>query len=426
MKILFLHQNMPGQYKHLAPAFAKDPENLVVFVTQNKQAELPGIHKVMYEARRKASPHTHRYLSHAETGVLKGQEVWRALHRLKKEEGFVPDVMVCHPGWGDALFLKDVYPDTPQLSFFEFYYHSTGADVGFDPADPIENDDKARVRAKNMHHLVGLVDTDWGITPTFWQHSLHPKEFQSKISVIHDGINTKKACPNPEAEFRVNKDLVFRPGDEVVTYIARNFEPYRGFPTFMQAAEKILKDRPNCHIIACGADEVSYGRRLPEGQTYRKIWREKVELDHNRIHFVGTLQYDRLIQMLQVSAAHIYLTYPFVLSWSTLESMACGCALVSSSTQPVLEAVEDGVTGLLADFFSPEEVAEKVYQILDHKDRMADMRVAARESIVQKYDLDRLLPLHMDLVRDVAEKKFPPPTHDRIMALYDKPSKKAA
>lgn len=425
MKILFMHPNMPGQYKHLCPAFAADAENQVVFITKNKTAQLPGVHKITYALRRDASAHTHRYLMHAERAVIQGQEVWRCLKRLKESEGFVPDVVCAHPGWGDALYVRDIYPDTKLLSFFEFYYHGTGADVGFDPSDPTSADDLARVRTKNAHHLLTLCSSDWGITPTWWQHSLHPPEFQSKITTIHDGINTEVARPNPQASITIGQHR-FKAGDEVVTYIARNFEPYRGFPTFMQAAEKILKDRPNCHIIAIGADEVSYGKKPPQGTTYRKIWMEKTDLDMSRIHFVGTLPYETLIQVLQVSAAHIYLTYPFVLSWSSMEAMACGCAMIGSDTPPVREVITHGENGFLVDFFDPQALAQQVCEVLDAPDRMQAVRDKARADMIARYDLNKLIPLHMDLVRDVAAGKLPPPTHQTIMALYEHKSKKAA
>ena len=420
MKILFMHPNMPGQYKYLCAEFAKDPKNQVVFITKNKAAVVPGVHKIIYEVPRDSSPHAHRYMIHAERAVLQGQEVWRSLKRLRDEEGFYPDVICAHPGWGDALYVKDVYPDAPLLSFFEFYYRSHGADVNFDPSDMARADDDARVRTKNMHHLMGLVDSDWGFCPTHWQHSLHPKEFRSKISVIHDGINTDVCKPNPERTVTLSNGLVLKKGDEVVTYIARNFEPYRGFPTFMKAAEIILRERPNCHIIAIGADEVSYGKKAPDGTTYRQILSQQISYDKNRLHFVGTLGYDQMISVLQISAAHIYLTYPFVLSWSSMESMACGCAVVGSDTPPVREVITHGENGFLVDFFSPTAVANQVFEILDHPTRMQHIRDAARASIINKYDLKKLMPLHMQLVREVADKKFPPPVDKEIQLMQPK------
>ena len=249
---------------------------------------------------------------------------------------------------------------------------------------------------------MNLIDCDWGISPTFWQNNLHPADFHHKISVIHDGIDVDYCKPNPDAVLEITEDLSFRPGDEVVTYIARNFEPYRGFPTFMKAVEIIQKERPNCHIVAVGADEVSYGRKLKEGQSWRSIMSEQIRFDDSRLHFLGTLPYAKLITLFQISGAHIYLTYPFVLSWSALESMACGVAMISSDTAPVKEVITDGENGLLVDFFSPEQVAEKVSMVLDDKDRMQDMRNAARQTVVDKYALSKLLPLHVGLVKDLA------------------------
>lgn len=418
MKILFAHPNMPGQYKYLCPEFAKDPKNQVVFITKSKHAQIPGVHKVLYDTPRPPSAHVHRYLYHAEMSVIQGQEVWRSLNRLKNETGFVPDVVVAHPGWGDMLYVKDVYPNSPLLSFFEFYYHSRGADVNFDPADPALPDDDARVRTKNAHHLMNLTYSDWGVSPTLWQHSLHPQEFQHKITVLHDGINTDVCIPAPDVSVTLPGGTKLTRKDEVITYIARNFEPYRGFPTFMQAAELIHKHRPNAHIIAVGADDVSYGRRPPKGTTYRRIWSDKVKLDPQRIHFLGTVEYNHLLRLLQLSSAHIYLTYPFVLSWSSMEAMSCGCVMIGSDTPPVREVIAHGENGFLVDFFSPQAVAEQVFKVLDHPTRMQHIRDAARKSMVENYDLKDLIPLHQQLIVDVANRKLPPPVHQQIMSRH--------
>lgn len=417
MNILFMHPNMPGQYKHLCRAYAENPEHTVVFLTKPKTFDIPGVHKVEYRTQREPSPHTHRYLQGIERGVLQGQEIWRMCKMLREIEGFVPDVVCAHPGWGDALYIKDIFPSAKILSFFEFYYRSHGVDVNFDPSDRGTADDDARVRTKNIINLLSLESTDWGISPTIWQHSLHPKEFQPKIAVLHDGINTEMAKPDAAATFEIGGH-VFRPGDEVVTYVARNFEPYRGFPTFMRAAEIIQRERQNCHIIAVGADEISYGRGLKKDQTWRRMMLDQVKLDPARIHWAGTLSYARLINVFQVSAAHIYLTYPFVLSWSSMEAMAAGCAMVASRTPPVLEVMQHEHNALLADFFSAEEVAAQVLRILESPDRMQAMRQAARQTILDHYDLKNLLPLHCALIDDLAAGRLPPPTHEIMMARH--------
>ncbi len=405
---------MPGQYKHLCRAFADNPENQVVFLTKPKNFQLPNVHKAEYKVGRDPSISTHRYITSAERGVLAGQEVWRMCNKLKTKEGFIPDVICCHPGWGDALFVKDIYPDTPLLSFLEFFYHSKGADVGFDPTEPISADDATRVRTKNIINLMSLESMDWGISPTLWQQSLHPEVYRPRISVLHDGIDTDTCKPDPNATLTINGST-YRPEDEVVTYIARNFEPYRGFPTFMRAAEIILKERPNCRILAVGADEVSYGKQLKKGETWRHHMMKEVDLDLNRIIFPGVLSYQHLINLFQISSAHIYLTYPFVLSWSSMEAMATGCAMVTSATLPVQEVMTDEVNTLMAGFFDHEKVAAQVIRILKSKDGMQDMRQAARQTILDHYALKDVLPLHMQLITDLADGKTLPPTHRTIM-----------
>ena len=412
MQLLFIHPNMPGQYKHLAKAFGAEGGHRIFFITKHKTAEIAGVTRVPYAITKAPATDTHRYLATSARAVIQGQHVWRAAHTLKTKENFSPDVIINHPGWGDALFLKDLFPKAKILSFFEFFYRATGADVGFD--EPITDDDLARVRMKNITNLISLDMADWGISPTVWQWSLHPPEYQQKISVLHDGVDVNMCAPNAAANFTLPNGKTFKPGDEVVTYIARNFEPYRGFPTFVKAAEILLKTRPNCHIIAVGADAVSYGRKAPEGTSYREMLTKDVNLPADRIHFVGTVPYDDLIKLFQISAAHLYLTFPFVLSWSMLEAMACGVALVASNTKPVLEVVEHGKNGLLADFNSPVDVAAKLTQLLDDKTGNVTMRAAARATVVNRFALNDLLPLHMQLVRDLAAGHIPPPTAEQI------------
>lgn len=402
MKILFVHPNMPGQYRNLCRLMAADSNNTVVFLTKENRPDMAGIHKVEYRLGRTTVPSTHRYLTGLENAVLQGQEAWRACRKLQQEEGFTPDVIVGHPGWGDCLYLKDLWPEVPMLNFFEFFYRTKGSDVGFDPEDEVSFDDLARVRTKNLPHLLHLENADWGVSPTEWQRSQHPAVYQSKISLLHDGIDTDSCRPDANAQITLPNGKTFRAGDEVVTYFARNMEPYRGFPTFMQAAERILKERPNVHIIAVGADGVSYGKHLPAGQTHLENWKKKVTLDEERIHFTGVLPYSELIKAMQVSAAHIYLSYPFVLSWSSMEAMAAGCLMIGSRTAPVEEVITEGQTGLLVDFFSPEDVAQKVFYALDNQEQLRPLRENARRLMVENYSLHKLLPLHRELIEEVA------------------------
>lgn len=413
MNILFVHPNMPGQFKHLARAFGAEGTHRIYFVTKHATAEIPGVTRVTYGTKQGEHKETHRYLRLTERAVYQGQAAWRACHTIKTKEGFEPDIVISHPGWGDTLFLRDLFPKAKFLNFCEFYYRAHGADVDFDRDEKPNEDTLARLRMKNITNQVSLENMDWGLAPTVWQWSLHPAEYQPRISVIHDGVDTKQCQPNPNASITLPNGKTFKPGDEVMTYIARNFEPYRGFPTFMKAAEILLAERPNLHIIAVGADDVSYGKAAAPGTTYRSELLKQVTLPADRIHWTGTIPYDQLLSLFQVSAAHLYLTYPFVLSWSMLEAMACGVALVASDTMPVREVV-DGSNALLADFYDPRDVANKLGQLLDSPDRNAALRAAARQTVVDRFDLEKLLPLHMELVRQIARGNVPPPVSEDI------------
>lgn len=426
MNILFLHPNMPGQYKHLARALGATGQHRIYFITKHKTAEIPGVTRITYAMPKPTPTQPHRYLVPTEAAVRQGQQVWRVAHQLKERERFVPDIIVSHPGWGDALFLKDLFPNARTLYFCEYYYRATGADVGFDPAEPRTDDDAPRVRIKNSTNLQNLTEMDWGISPTVWQWSLHPPEFQHKLSLIHDGIDVEICRPDMHATVTLPNGKTFTKGDEVVTYIARNFEPYRGFPTFMKAAEILLRERPNLHIIAVGADSVSYGKKAPKGMTYRELLSKEVNLPADRIHFTGSVPYNDLLKIFQVSKAHLYLTCPFVLSWGMMEAMACGVAMVASDTKPVREVIQDGSNGLMADFFSPADVARKLMQLLDSPDDNAVMRAAARQTIVDRFDLKKLLPLHVRLVEEIGAGQVPPPVAEEIKKISPLDPYKAA
>ena len=403
MKILFIHQNCPGQFKHLAPHFAADERNEVAFITHPNKPNLPNVRKLEYEPTREVAKSTHRYLRLMEEGILNGQGVVRAAQKLK-DKGFQPDVIVAHMGWGEGLYVKSVWPQVPLLGYFEWYYHAYGSDVDFNPDRPPKRDDVCRITTRNGMHLLNLQIADRGISPTNWQMQQHPREYHSKIAVIHDGVDIDKVRPNSETTATLRGGLKLRKGEEIVTYVARNLEPYRGFPTFMHAAKRILERRPNAHILVIGGDDVSYGSKRSDGKTYREHYLETLDLDLSRIHFLGRVPYDGYLRALQISAVHVYLTYPFVLSWSCLEAMAAGCLVVGSSTPPVQEVIKDGHNGLLVDFFSDQEVADRVDQVLEHPDRMQHLRDAARQTVVQRYALKTCIDRQVKLIVEMTRK----------------------
>lgn len=401
MRFVFLHSNFPAQFVHLAIHLAQNPSNQVVFITGREEGNLPGVRKIVYSKHREVSPETHFYIKSFENDVLQGQAVFRELIKLK-EEGFVPDLIYGHSGWGLPMFVKDIFPQSKLVCLFEWFYHAHGTDADFDPSDPLSVDGALRIRVNNAPILLDLNSCDWGISPTYWQHRQFPLEYQPKISVIHDGIDMEMIKPNPGVKLvlpSIGMDL--SDAKEIVTYVARGMEPYRGFPQFIEAVRLITDERPKCHVVIVGADRVAYGKSLPDGKTYKQAMLEKVPLDMSRVHFTGLLPKLDYLKVLQASSAHVYLTRPFVLSWSMLEAMAAGCLVVASNTAPVAEVISDGANGFYTDFFSPTEIARRVIHVLNNQSEYQGIRAKARETISERYALQKLLPVQINLLHSV-------------------------
>lgn len=406
MNILFVHQNFPGQYKHLAPALAADSANRVLAMQmQTPDFAVPGMETVYSAVSRGNSPDLQPWLQETETKVIRGEASWRTAQKLR-EQGFMPDVICAHPGWGESLFLKDVWPAAKLLCLLEFYYHPSGLDTGFDPEFPSVPEDACRLRLKNINNLLALEACDAGLCPTEFQKAAHPRAFHDKIRVIHDGIDTDTLKPNPDVSITLHEPgVTLTCQNEVITFVNRNLEPYRGWHVFARALPELLARRPKAHVLIVGGDQVSYGSKPRDGISYKQRYLAEIvdRIDLQRVHFLGNIPYQTFVALLQLSSVHVYLTYPFVLSWSMLEAMSCGCLVVGSRTPPVEEVIKDGTNGLLVDFFSPTEIVQAVDAVLSDPDRMQDLRMKARQTIVNCYDLKRIcLPQHIRFVKELA------------------------
>jgi glycosyltransferase involved in cell wall biosynthesis len=427
MNFLFLHPNMPGQYKLLARFCAASRDNRVVFLTEPGKPDIPGIHKVEYSVPRKMPRQFVERLSALNLvkfskNIMASQNARESCRNLKNT-GFVPDIIIGHLGWGSGLFLKDVFPDTPVLNYADFFFAPYGADLTFLNNRELSDHDRARRRIINSAALFALTESDWCITSTLYQRNAHPDVFHPKISVLHDGIDTDNVVPDPDAVFRLPNGKVLSRADEVITYISPVFEPHRGFPQFMEAVDILLKERPQCHVVVVGKKDGSgYGLQTnPNGPSYLQEMLSLFRPDKNRFHLTGPLSHDRMVKVMQVSSAHIYLTIPFVLSWSMLEAMAAGCVVIGSDTEPVQEVITHGNNGLLARFFSPEDIAASVAYALDNREAMEDIRRNARQTILDRYAFKTVLPLHLGLINDLAAGRIPPPTSEAIRSLHKKP-----
>lgn len=403
MNILIIHPSFPGQYFYLCSYLAQDKNNRVVFLAKENaiKSNLPGVELALYKPPHDIPEDTHHYLHYAAKAVLEGQQTVRALHSLKLK-GFIPDVIVGHAGWGSLMYTKDIFPDVPVLSYFEWYYHALNSDSYYWPGEVPEIDTMLSIRTKNMHHLLSMDSCDIGITPTHWQYEQFPTYFQPRLKIQHEGTDTQFCCPPPEGKkpaLKLEEAKFSLPeGTEFVSYVSRGFEPVRGFDKFMDAVRILLERRPKCHVVLAGSDRVCYGGKLADGRSFKEVEEEKGGYDKSRVHFVGSLNRRDYKNMLQASSCHVYLTRPFILSWSMLEAMSFGLPLVGSATPPVMEVVEDGVNGLLAEFRSPMHIANRIDEILDDKELAARLGKAARETILEKFELNKCLHGYENLI----------------------------
>jgi glycosyltransferase involved in cell wall biosynthesis len=401
MKFLFIHQNYPGQYLHLV-RHLQASGHTVKFVTQRRDREIEGVETLDYLPL-PVSTGVQPYLLDLETNMMNGLAVARLCEGLKRD-GFTPDIVVGHTGWGELLFVKDVWPNVPLLGYFEFFYKSSVSDVDFDPEFPTSPDDSMRIRMRNASNLLNLHAADWGHTPTIWQRDLYPPEYHNRISVIHEGVDTDRIHADPTARLWLRGGLTLSRDDQVLTYSARNLEPYRGFHVFMRALPAVLERCPKAQVIIVGGDAVSYGRRPAQGTTWREYMLAEVgsRLDLSRVHFVGWLPYEQYLAVLHISSAHVYLTYPFVLSWGLLEAMAAECLVLASRTPPVEEVV-DGTNAHLVDFFDTDAMAQQICTALSNPADGAEIRRNARRTVVERYDLNtKCLPEHLALIGRLA------------------------
>ncbi|WP_435230285.1 glycosyltransferase family 4 protein [Pseudopelagicola sp. nBUS_20] len=395
MKVLFIHQNFPGQFKHLAPALVKKGHEVVSLTLKVKDpTNWNGVRVLPYSVQGRAAKGLHPWLIDFETKLLRGESCYLAARKLR-EQGFMPDIIVAHPGWGESMFLRDLWPEARIGLYYELYYSNKGRDVGFDPEFPQAEADTAsiRLRLKNINNMMHLHVGDMGICPTEFQAASFPKEYRRIIEVVHDGIDTRIVCPNSKARLELEEGITLTRKDEVITFVNRNLEPYRGYHIFMRALRKILEERPNARVLIVGGDEVSYGSQPPKGMTWKQLYIDEVRgqiatPNWDRVHFLGRIPYDQFLSLLQVSKAHVYLTYPFVLSWSLIEAMAAGAPIVASDTAPVQEVIRHGETGQLFPFFDPDRLVKEVCSVLECAELQTELGSAARKFAVANYDLE--------------------------------------
>lgn len=395
MRILLVHQNFPGQFKHLVHALQARGDEVVAMGNRRPSPGFP-FRYVQWRPEYSTGKEGHPWSHDLDTKLIRGTASLKAAQQLKAD-GFTPDVILVHPGWGEAMFLKLVWPRAQMGIYCEYHYQTEGGDVGFDPefSTPATIEETARLRVRNIASSFAMEDAVAGLSPTVWQADTFPSAFRSRISVVHDGIDTDFVRRKAGVQLRLSKGVVLSADDEVITFVARNLEPVRGYHMFMRALPALLRERPNANVLIIGGTDVSYGRAPPIGTSWKDIFLDEVrqELDMTRVHFVRPLPHADFLSVLSVSRVHVYLTYPFVLSWSLLEAMALGCAIVASNTEPVREVITDKETGLLVPFFDRKALVDAIAGLCTDATERRRLGGNAKALVAEHYDLrSRCLP----------------------------------
>lgn len=403
MRYLFLHPVFPGQFHRVMESLAAIPGNEVIHLSRQSAIQgIPGVKKIHYKIEAEPAPQTHPFARKFEESIHHAQAVAKVALNLKKQ-GFVPDLIYGFAGWGPTLFMKDIFPDALLVGYFEWFLNAFGAEYNFDPLNPLAWENQLYSRVFNANMLMDLHGCDFGVTPTHWQQKQFPAEYQSKLHVLHDGVDTDYYQPKPGAGLQL-PGIKLDSNIKIVTYATRGMEPFRGFPQFMRALALLQQIQPDCHAVIVGNEEVYYSKHLPDGKSYKELLLEELtgQLDLKRVHFTGWLEKEQYRKVLQASSAHVYLTHPYVLSWSLMEAMATGCLIVGSKTAPVEEVITDGENGLLVDFFDHQALADRLAEALSPSLRLSTLRSNARQSVMDKYDVKKVVPQHLALLQQFA------------------------
>jgi glycosyltransferase involved in cell wall biosynthesis len=383
--VLFVHNNFPGQFADLASALMAHGVPTVA-IGQNNALGVAGIRLAKYAPHRGSTQGLLPFAVRAEADMIRGMGAYRAAKALKAE-GWDPAVIVAHPGWGESLFLREVFPNAKFVAFAEFYYHGRGYDVGFDPEFmSYGEEDVLRVEAKNATMALAYAQADVIVAPTAFQANSLPPAFRERAQIIHEGIDVEAIRPGPAEPFTLPDGRTIAPGTPVITHVNNHLEPLRGLHILARALPRLLAEVPSAKVLIVGdTRKRAYSGEAPDGRTWQEVCFAGVEPDPTRVHFLGRVPHEQMLAALRLSTAHVYYTYPFVLSWSLAEAMASGCYVIGSDTPPLHDAVEDGVNGRLLPFFDVEALASALIGACREPGTFDTLRLAARATAVSRF-----------------------------------------
>jgi glycosyltransferase involved in cell wall biosynthesis len=402
MHVLFVHQNFPAQFGHLAGYLTQRHGYRCTFVTEKRSGTVSQIELIGYTPQGGATTHNHYCTRTFENSTRHAIGVYEA---LKARPDIKPDLIVGHSGFGSTLFLRELYGDTPIINLFEFFYRSKGTDMDFRKEFPPNPMDYLRSRARNATILLDLDNCNRGYCPTQFQRSLFPQEYQPKLNTIFDGVDTNVWIPMPNLP-RVINGVQIPDGMKIVSYATRGMESMRGFDIFMRGANILSKMRKDVIFLIAGQDRVCYGgdAKFTGGKSFKEWVFSQEEYDQSRFMFLGLVPPAELAKLFNLTSVHVYLTVPFVLSWSLVNALSCGATILASDTAPVREMIQHGQNGILFDFFSPESMAELANQLLDRHEEYRPLGHNGAALVREKYSIDVCLPQMVQMYESAIRK----------------------
>lgn len=399
--VLFVHNNFPAQFRDLAQTLVARGVRCAA-IGQERAPGVPGVRIGRYAPERGSTPGILPFAVRAEADLIRASGALRMAKALKAE-GFEPAAIVGHPGWGETTFLDEVWPDARQVMFAEFFYRGRGLDIDFDNEFFETTEDAVlRGKAKNAVMALALTDADLIVAPTEFQASALPEVFRPRVRVIHEGVDVEAIRPGPSEPFTLSDGRTIAPGTPVITYVNNHMEPMRGLHIFARALPRLMAEVPQAQVLAFGHDNPRpYGGQPPEGKTWREIAFDGLDLDPSRLHFLGKAPHAQMLAGFRCSTAHVYYTYPFVLSWSLVEAMASGCYVIGSDTPPLRDAIEDGVNGRLLPFFDVNALAQALIDACRAPLASAPLRASARATAVEKFSSRQGREAWISVLREV-------------------------
>ena len=402
--VLFVHAGFPAQFRDLAGVLCARGVDCRAIGGPDANP-FPGIPLERWSYFRGTAPGIFPLATRAEADLIRARGALEAARRLK-DGGFSPRLIIGHPGWGETVLLREVFPEARQILFHEFFYAGRGLDIDFDVEfiQPNENGIFAGT-TKNAVMALAFSQADVLVTPTPFQASTLPPVFHSRLRIIHEGVDLAAVTPGPAAPFPLADGRVIAADAPTITHVNRNLEPLRGMHILLRALPTLQAKVPEAQVVIAGtASQRGYSGPAPEGKTWKQVAMEGLEgrLDLSRIHFTGPLPRERLLAAMRLSCAHVYYTYPFVLSWSLAEAMAAGCYVVGSDTAPVRDAVKDGENGRLLDFFDVDGLSAALVDACRNPQTKAPLRAAARRTAEAMFDREAGRRAWLALIEEVA------------------------